>query len=204
MDSKGLEIYGFTSWVKLSELEKNNGEDIPEEPGVYVFILDEKFGRLKDESDILYIGSTDKLYRRLYTMYIKGGSDGTTERIHKCLYLKIPGDMRYLDKIKVNWVELENLKKLKGLYILIEELKSPEKTENSKEFRNRLIKKLKEELDIILKNRKKLTIEDLENPEKLKEKLKTEEDEELIKELYKLIIEGLKDPEILIEELKKN
>ena len=189
MNSNDLRIYGFTSWIELSKLKENEGKNVPKEPGVYVFRLDnKKFGRLQGMSDILYIGSTDKLYRRIYKNYIKGPGVGTAQRIHNYLI-----NFNYLNKVKISYVKSKDLKKL-----IIKILNN---IENLKELENDL--KDLEELKIkdlllfklIIKETVKELMEDLiidiiigelENLKELKDLL--------IADLtYELIIKRLKD-----------
>ncbi|MBW9220622.1 hypothetical protein KKP91_00150 [Methanothermococcus sp. SCGC AD-155-M21] len=173
MDSKDLEIYGFTSWVKLSKLKENEGKDIPEKSGVYVFRLDRKFGRLVGESDILYIGiigTYDNLRKRIYKDYILGENIRkdykTIQRIHTYL------DLGYLDKVEVSWIELKDLKKL------INELEDLKKS--VKEIRENLMKKLKNSENLIVK-----LLDDLEKSLELIEDVREKEiyDEDYEKEL---------------------
>ncbi|WP_017980964.1 GIY-YIG nuclease family protein [Methanocaldococcus villosus] len=106
MKSDNLSNYGFNTWKKLSELRE---EDIPEKPGVYVLRLNKTFGRLIGKSDILYIGSTKNLRRRIWENYIEGGENqkGTAKRIHD--YLTKKG---YLNEVEVSWVIHENYREV--------------------------------------------------------------------------------------------
>jgi hypothetical protein len=102
--SKDLINYGFSSWKQFSKLKEG---DIPEEPGVYVLRLDKTFGRLVGESDILYMGSTENLRKRLWGNYIKGRGGKTTKRIHYYLI-----SLGYLDRVEVSWVKSGDYKSL--------------------------------------------------------------------------------------------
>ena len=105
MDSNDLRSYGFTSWKNLSILAKNKGTSISPIPGIYVFKLNKVFGRLQKMSDILYIGSTDNLYRRIYGNYIRGSGGGTTQRIYTYL-----NNLKYLNKTEVSYIPSNNPK----------------------------------------------------------------------------------------------
>jgi len=176
MDSSDLRIYGFTSWIKLSELEKNKGHGIPEKKsGVYVFRLDRKFGRLVGESDILYIGISDDLRKKIYNDYILGEDIRkdykTIQRIHTYL-----DDLKYLDKVEVSYITLEDLKNL------IKELKDLE----PRSLKEKLIFEWLEDLKKSIKNLEELINELIEDIIK-----------ELIKELTENLIEDLEDSENL-------
>lgn len=96
MDSKDLLNYGFSSWILFSKLAKS--KSIPKKPGVYVFRLNRRFGRLKGESDILYVGHTENLEHRFIDNYYRGKGGKTTKRIH--FYLVNKG---YTDHVDVSW-----------------------------------------------------------------------------------------------------
>ena len=114
MDSKVLEEYGFTRWYGMVEISKNKNI-VPPQAGVYIFRLKWSFGRLRERSDILYIGSSENLYDRIVWNYLERHGGKTTQRIHNYLFKK-----GYLKDVEVSWVitnsynELES--KLLGIY----------------------------------------------------------------------------------------
>jgi hypothetical protein len=85
MDSEELKNYGVKLWYKLSDNLGNLKQKIPKEPGIYVFRLNRALDKLKGKSDILYIGSSKNLQKRLIKNYLKGWGGLTTKRIHEYL-----------------------------------------------------------------------------------------------------------------------
>jgi len=74
---------GFSIWHPF---EKQTLEKVPQEIGVYVFRKAgaQFFGRLNGNSDILYIGSTEKDLRHRLQQYLSPGpSQWTNKRIHE-------------------------------------------------------------------------------------------------------------------------
>ena len=109
MNSKELEKYGFREWINFSDVSKSK---IPESPGVYILRLYKQFRRLNGYSDILYIGSTANLRRRIYRNYIKSQGGLTTQRIHRYLFSK-----GYLDKVEISWIISEKYKETETLLL---------------------------------------------------------------------------------------
>lgn len=118
MDSKSLENYAFGKWYHL---EKLTVPDLPHEQestsGVYVFRLkkiipevhdldsNSKLVKKRVVSDILYIGKTDELTRRIFGNYIGDAPTGaaTTHRIHLLLL-----HLGYIEKVEVGWTVTRN------------------------------------------------------------------------------------------------
>ncbi len=77
---------GIKKWFKFKDIKKN---EIPDDKNgyIYIFRLDEKFGRLNGSSDILYIGQCKNLSERLWGNYKKGSGGNTTLRIKDYLNL---------------------------------------------------------------------------------------------------------------------
>ncbi len=106
MDSDTLCKYGFKNWYRLRDI--SSGEITPpSESGVYVLRLNRSFGRLKGESDILYIGSTSDIYQRIVENYLEGRGGKTTQRIRYYIF-----DREYLELIEISWVTSINPKQL--------------------------------------------------------------------------------------------
>ena len=106
MNSKDLKIYGFEVWMPLDE---QMIKSLPPEHGVYVMRLNRVFGRLKGESDILYVGSTDDLHQRIVNNYWRGRGGETTKRIRNYLFSK-----NYLSQVEVSWVVCQSPKNLEA------------------------------------------------------------------------------------------
>jgi len=108
LDSASLEKYGFKEWYKLIDIRKGV-VDVPVAPTVYVIRFNRKFGRLKGESDILYIGSTSDLHHRIVENYLRGRGGKTVKRIRKYLLNK-----GYLEVAEVSWIVTENHEELEN------------------------------------------------------------------------------------------
>ena len=103
MDSKSLGREGFEEWHPLDELTIS---DVPyKQKGVYVFRL--RSPLKAGVSDILYIGSSDHLVRRVFGNYFGGVGGKTTKRIHNLLF-----EEKYLEKGEVGWTIVEDSKVL--------------------------------------------------------------------------------------------
>lgn len=112
MDSESPEVKkDFQEWVPLAEIEKNHKLlEKAKFAGTYIFrkLGGEKFGRLRGESDIIYIGSTgvrkgssQTIYDRVYGDFILLSKPGrVTQRIHKLLM-----ERNYLNKAEVAWCD---------------------------------------------------------------------------------------------------
>jgi len=92
MESKNLSI---NNWKKFKNIQENN---IPGKKGLYVLRLNERFGRLKGSSDILYIGWSENLRHRLWDNYKTGTGGGTTQRVHNYLKKK-----DYSERVEIGW-----------------------------------------------------------------------------------------------------
>jgi len=83
----------------------------PREPGIYVFRLQKKFGRPRGETEILYIGRTQRDLRETIRHYVNPGpSQKTNKRIHDLLCKDT-----YKGKVEIGWCirQKEEVKKLK-------------------------------------------------------------------------------------------
>jgi len=108
MDSHSLLQYGFKDWYKLVDVMLGKAV-LPSTSGVYVLRLKHHFGRLRGESDILYIGSTNDIQHRIIENFLKGKGGETTQRIHDYLFSK-----GYLESVEISWVirdDYEDLEK---------------------------------------------------------------------------------------------
>jgi hypothetical protein len=105
MDSRNLKQCGFNGWHPL-----NNPliASLPyKQKCVYVITLETVQRVRVGNSDILYIGSSDNLVRRIFGNYIGGVGGKTTQRIHKLLF-----EEGYLKKTKIGWITTENSGKI--------------------------------------------------------------------------------------------
>jgi len=108
MDSKELEKrYGIKFWCKLSDDLNDLKQKIPKEPWVYAFRLNRYLEMLKGKSDILYIGSSKDLQKRIIKNYLKGVGGQTTKRIHNCLI-----ERKYKNFIEVGLKSTKDYKNL--------------------------------------------------------------------------------------------
>jgi len=94
MKSTDVQKLGFSSFQKLGPDMTNN---IPAEPGVYVFRAADKrmIGRLKGKSDILYIGCSLKSIRRRLGFYFKPGPTQWTNIRINSLLNRYPVEIAY-------------------------------------------------------------------------------------------------------------
>jgi excinuclease UvrABC nuclease subunit len=108
MDSKELrKRYGIRFWCKLSDDLDDLKQKIPIESGIYVFKLNRYLEKLKSKSDILYIGSSKNLQKRIINNYLKGRGGPTTKRIHSYLIKR-----NYINFVEVGWKITKNYKNL--------------------------------------------------------------------------------------------
>jgi len=73
---------------KAGKISFSMPEHLKNKKGIYVFVLGEKFPRLKGETDILYIGSTTRTYGERLSQYINPDVEGrqrTNRRINNGL-----------------------------------------------------------------------------------------------------------------------
>ena len=94
MKSFEIQKLGFSSFQKLSPEVINN---LPAEPGVYVLRSAEKrmVGRLKGESDVLYVGSSLKSIRGRLRFYFKPGPTQWTSIRINSLLKRYPVEIAY-------------------------------------------------------------------------------------------------------------
>lgn len=104
MDSESLEEHGLKEWLGWDLLTIL---DVPYKQGVYAIRL--KSGTKKRKigaSDLLYIGESNNLVRRIFGNYlggIGGGAGSTTERINILLQLG-----ENFENTEIGWVVTEN------------------------------------------------------------------------------------------------
>jgi len=80
-----FESLKFTAWQPWA----TSFEQFPSQPGLYVFRHKNQFGRLKGETDILYIGSCKSTLRQRLKFYIKPGpTQFTSQRLHQFLNME--------------------------------------------------------------------------------------------------------------------
>lgn len=89
-----MNLSGFERWYPLNNIA---AKDVPKQ-GKFVYIF-----RRCSTGEVIYIGSTTDLRRRLFGNYIGGVGGGTTKRIHSLLFK----DGAIAD-IEVAWKESSN------------------------------------------------------------------------------------------------
>jgi len=86
MNSEDLRQHALASWRPFRpNAERQLLRAIPESPGVYALRAARPFGRFVGESDIVYIGSTTRLRRRIRFYFHPGPTQLTNLRIRKML-----------------------------------------------------------------------------------------------------------------------
>ena len=68
-------------------------------------VTDTYLTRRRDASNILYIGSTNNLMRRVLGNYLGGIGGKTTQRIHNNLFEK-----NYINNVEISWKIVDNFK----------------------------------------------------------------------------------------------
>lgn len=100
MNSTDLKKFGFKNWYYFKEIDES---EIRNKCGIYIIKLNKIFGRLKGESDILYIGHTTNFKTRFFKNYLNGTGGITTQRIHQYLIKK-----KYINKTMISWIFTKN------------------------------------------------------------------------------------------------
>jgi len=94
-------------WIKLNKITI---DQIPyKKSAVYFFGVNTNS---KQQSDIVYIGSTSNLVRRIFGNFFGGVGGVTTQRIHKLLF-----EDKYLAQVSIAWSLTDNHKKLEKKFI---------------------------------------------------------------------------------------
>jgi hypothetical protein len=118
MNSSTLKEKGFTEFLLLKELSMSK---LPNNKGNVIAII-ENTPSEKNASDILYIGRTKKLSKRIFGGYLAGYGGKTITKINTKLL-----NEGYLEKVAVGWIAsdtpkvtqqelLDNFKKEHGRY----------------------------------------------------------------------------------------
>lgn len=87
-------------WIRLDRLCLADLPNYGDVSGVYVI-------REVGSGEVIYIGSTDKLRRRLFANHLGGVGGSTTQRIHGELFAP-----KVLESVEVAWVVADNWKGL--------------------------------------------------------------------------------------------
>ncbi len=95
-----MEALRDATWIRLDRLCAADLPQYGDVRGCYVF-------RKAASGEIIYIGATDKLGRRLFGNYIGGVGGPTTKRIHAALF-----EPEVLAGVEVAWVVSEHWKAL--------------------------------------------------------------------------------------------
>lgn len=86
MDSRQVSqiLKGISEWHPFNELNEQGLKNVPEQRGIYILRMAQgkPFGRLNGESDICYIGSTEKLGERFKDYLHPSPMHWTDIRIH--------------------------------------------------------------------------------------------------------------------------
>jgi hypothetical protein len=101
MNSSTLKEKGFVDFVLLQGLTFSS---LPTEKGV-VLVLADNTQAGKPNSDILYVGKSKKLAKRVFGGYLSGYGGKTARKINSKLQ-----NEGYMDKITISWMESENPK----------------------------------------------------------------------------------------------
>jgi hypothetical protein len=101
MNSLTLKENGFTEFIPLKGLSFSS---LPFDKSS-VFVLSDCTLTGKSISDILYIGKTKKLIKRVFGGYLAGFGGKTTQRINSMLL-----NDGYLEKVAISWMLSENPK----------------------------------------------------------------------------------------------
>jgi hypothetical protein len=101
MNSSTLKEKGFVDFILLQRLTFSS---LPTEKGV-VLVLADNTQVGKPNSNILYIGKSKKLAKRVFGGYLAGYGGKTTRKINSKLQ-----NEGYMDKITISWMETENPK----------------------------------------------------------------------------------------------
>jgi hypothetical protein len=101
MNSSTLKEKGFVDFVLLQRLTFSS---LPTEKGV-VLVLADNTQAGKPNSDILYVGKSKKLAKRVFGGYLLGYGGKNTRKINSKLQ-----NEGYMDKITISWMETENPK----------------------------------------------------------------------------------------------
>jgi hypothetical protein len=114
MNSSDLQLHGgFENWFPFKEETLSR---IPETTGVYIFRIPngKAFGRLKGNSDILYIGSSESSLRKRLRFYLQPGPRQLTNiRINKMLK-KYSVELSWIQNTKPKELETELISKYFG------------------------------------------------------------------------------------------
>ncbi len=101
MNSLTLKEQGFTDPLPLKGLEFNS---LPSNQNSLIMLTDTTLTG-KPASDILYIGKTKKLAKRIFGGYIAGYGGKTTRKIHSMLF-----NDGFIDKVAISWIPNDNPK----------------------------------------------------------------------------------------------
>ncbi|MDR1993411.1 MAG: hypothetical protein LBQ98_07970 [Nitrososphaerota archaeon] len=101
MNSFSLKEKGFPNFLPLKELQLSS---LPENTNSVIVIADITLID-KPESDILYIGKTKKLAKKIFGGYFAGYGNKTTQKIHTALF-----DEGYIEKTAISWFLTNNPK----------------------------------------------------------------------------------------------
>ena len=126
MNSRSLKELGFKrigKWrLENGELEYSIEDGFKEKAGIYAFVLSSPFGRLKGESDILYIGKSDKRFETRFDGY---KNPGCTQRTNKRINQKLKNLLEFTPNCEVfiyvcvfehRWVLNDSERKLLEIY----------------------------------------------------------------------------------------
>jgi|WetSurMetagenome_2_1015567.scaffolds.fasta_scaffold45705_2 hypothetical protein len=101
MNSSTLKEKGFTDSVSLKGITFSS---LPTNKGVVIVLADNSLAG-KPVSDILYIGRSKKLAKRVFGGYLAGYGGKATRKINAKLV-----DDSYMDKVTISWMDSNNPK----------------------------------------------------------------------------------------------
>ena len=101
MNSLTLKDNGFFEFVPLKGLQFSN---LPQDKASVLVLVDSSLTGTAD-SDILYIGKTKKLAKRVFGGYLAGYGGKTTRKINSKLLVD-----GYIEKVTISWMHTDNPK----------------------------------------------------------------------------------------------
>ena len=101
MNSSTLKQKGFSDFVLLQGLTFSS---VPSDKGVVLVLADSTLAG-NPNSDILYVGKSKKLAKKVFGGYLSGYGGKTTRKINS----KLQND-GYIEKITISWMESDNPK----------------------------------------------------------------------------------------------
>jgi len=103
MNSTSIKEMGFTEWYPLKSLSFSN---LPYNKGS-VFVIIDKTLSGKGVSDVIYVGRSKKLTKKILGGYVSGYGGKNAKKINSKLF-----DEGYMDKTAISWILSDDPKSL--------------------------------------------------------------------------------------------